>query len=129
MSKRTVRQHQAMRDARRAEEARAARVQGRDPEAEEAERAREVQEYVAAQQVARLREQLSHVQGLDRKELLALGAVLLATESDTNARTRVLKLLLDEAARDAQGDGSQARPDLSSPEAIAAAVRRAFGAG
>lgn len=121
---RSIKEHRALADYKRAEEARKARARGEEPEHLVKERA--VAEYIKAEEVRRFKEGLQHVEALSRKELLAFGAVMLATAGEAKDRLRALKLLLDEAARDQQGNDGTG-PDLSSPEELAAAVRRGFG--
>lgn len=122
---RSIKEHRALAAYKRGEEARKARARGEEPEHLTKERA--VAEYIKAEQVRVFRESLQHVEALTREELLAHAATLLASSGslDMGEQIKLLKLLLDEAAR-AKDTGTD-KPDLSTPEALVAAVRKSFG--
>lgn len=121
---RSIKEHRALADYKRAEEARKARARGEEPEHLGKERA--VAEYIKAEEVRRFKEGLQHVEALSRAELLAHAATLLASDKAVSPadQIKLLKLLLDEAARQPE---DKTGPDLSTPEALVAAVRKTFG--
>lgn len=122
--RRTAREHAARAAEARAREDAAARRAGTPPPHES--RAAAAAEYAAAQNVQRLRAQLQHVEHLTPPELLAFGSVLLCAEPPISPsdQIRLIKLLLDEAARSKAPEGAA---DLASPDDLAAAVRHLFG--
>lgn len=122
---RSIKEHRALADYKRGEEARKARARGEEPEHLVKERL--VAEYIKAEEVRALKASLQHVEALTRQELLAHAASILAGSKaiDTGEQIKLIKILLDEAAR--TPDTKDSGPDLSTPEALIAAVRKSFG--